>query len=462
MALVSPGGGAGGPELVGLVSGQEFGGCDHAECFLVVGGLAEEGVEEKRALVPPVSVQFGIVGANDDRLDPHDAVEMLDLFFPVEHEVGGVLIGAFTGEGRPVRLLVLGAAGDAMIFKAGEFSSSAGLDVGADVVVIEIEADVPIKVPVFGVSRIALLGAPNLLAGFNVPTERSGACGGKEGGEYAVSGTGFGVKDAVSIDDEPANLGLLEMVFDPGNIGAFGKPDPPGIPTKTVSVIVSGNLNLGADRLGKIHHQGEKAMGGSAGDYLKNTRVLKFSKGADQVATVAITEKMAAVVKPVVIEAGEGLKGGIVPGAVKLLVGELDLFFQPVDVTILKQGIPEHGAQGRGQRHGESEGNAVADETLHHIQEGQIGFGDRLVQPILLEKLGIFGMAHEGKVGVEDGGYVTEGHGLGLCVRRREGGCRGRFRGGGWSRALGRFRSGGEGARSWQRSRSCGGEENHR
>ena len=204
---------------MGVVPCQELGRSDHTECFLVVGGLTKEGIEEEGAFVPPVSVQFGVVWANNDGFNSHDAVEMLDLFFPVEHEVGGVLIGAFTGEGRPVRLLVLGAAGDAMIFKAGEFSSSAGLDVGADVVVIEIEADVPIKVPVFGVSRIALLGAPNLLAGFNVPTERSGACGGKEGGEYAVSGTGFGVKDTVSIDDEPANLGLLEMVFDPGNIG---------------------------------------------------------------------------------------------------------------------------------------------------------------------------------------------------------------------------------------------------
>jgi hypothetical protein len=117
--------------------------------------------------------------------------------------------------------------------------------------------------------------------------------------------------------------------------------------------------------------------------------------------------------KAIVIKPGEGLKGRIVPRAVELFVGEFDLFFQPVNVAILKQGIPEHGAEGRGHRHRESEVNAVADKAFHHIEEGEIGFGDRFVQPIFLEKLGIFGMAYEGKVGVEDRGYVTEGHGMG-------------------------------------------------
>jgi len=111
--------------------------------------------------------------------------------------------------------------------------------------------------------------------------------------------------------------------------------------------------------------------------------------------------------KAIVIKAGERLKGRIVLCAVEFFVGELDLFFQPVNIAILKQGIPEHGAEWRSHRHRESEVHTVPDEPLHHIKEGEISFGDRFVQPILLEELGIFGMAYEGKVGVEDGSYVT-------------------------------------------------------
>ena len=241
---------------MGVVPSEELGRSNHGECFLVVGGLAKEGIEEEGAFVPPVSVQFGVVGANNDGFNSHNAVEMLDLFFPIEHEVGGMLIGTLAGQGRAVRFFVLGPAGDAVIFKACKFSDSVGLDVRADVVVVEIEAAVSIEVPVFGVSRVAFLGAPNLLAGFDVTTEGSGAGGGKEGSEDAVSGTGFGVENAVSIDDEPANLGLLEVVFDSWKICAFWEPDPPRIATKTVSVIISGDLNLGPNRLWKVLHQG--------------------------------------------------------------------------------------------------------------------------------------------------------------------------------------------------------------
>ena len=50
---------------------------------------------------------------------------------------------------------------------------------------------------------------------------------------------------------------------------------------------------------------------------------------------VTITKEIAAVIKPVVIKAGEGLEGGIVLGAVEFLGREFDLFFESVDISIL-------------------------------------------------------------------------------------------------------------------------------
>ena len=62
-------------------------------------------------------------------------------------------------------------------------------------------------------------------------------------------------------------------------------------------------------------------MGGTAGDDFQKSGILKFTKCLDEVALVAIAEKVVAVVKTIVIEAGEGLEGGIVLGSVKLFSG---------------------------------------------------------------------------------------------------------------------------------------------
>ena len=164
MALVAPGGGAGGGDLVGVVPFEEFRGGDHCKGFLVVSGFAEKVIQKHRALVPPVAVQLGVIGADHDRFHAHHPAEMLDLFFAVEHEVAGVLGGAFPGHPWAIGLLVGGLAGDAVVLQPGEFPHAVGLDVGTDVVVFEVEAAIAVKVPVIPVAGIAFLGAPDLLA----------------------------------------------------------------------------------------------------------------------------------------------------------------------------------------------------------------------------------------------------------------------------------------------------------
>ena len=193
-------------------------------------------------------------------------------------------------------------------------------------------------------------------------------------------------------------------------------------------------------------------MGGPAGDDFKDAGVLKFAKGLDEVAMIAIAEEVAAVIESVMVEAGEGLKGGVVLGAVQFLRGEFDLFFETVDVAVLKKWISEHGAEGRGHGHGQTEVDAVTDEALHHIKEGEIGFGNGLVEPVLFKKLGVFGVANEGEVGVKDWGYISEGH------RLKWGGVgsRGKCRGVGWSQVWGRFRCGDGVFPSFQKSQSGG------
>ena len=438
VALVAPRGGAGGGELVGVVAGEKFGRGDHRKGFLVVSGFAKEIIEEDGALVPPVAVQFGVVGAEDDGFGSHHTPKMLDLFFAIEHKVGRVVGGTLSSEVGSVRLFVRRATGDAVVLEASELSHAVGLDVGADVVVIQVEATISIKVAVLSVPGVALLRAPHLFTGFDIASEGGGSSGGEDGGKNPVGGAGFGIEDSVGINNEPANLGLLKMVLDPWVVGAFGQPDATGVATKTVVVVLSGDLDLSANGLRKLSQKGQKTVGGSAGDNFQDSGILEFAEGLNEVALVTVAEEMAAVVKTIVIKAGERLKGGVVSGAVQLLVREFNLFFESVDVAILEKRIAQHGAERWGHRHGEAEVDSVADQALHHIEERKIGFGDGFVEPVLFEELGVLGMSDEGEVGVEDGSYITEGHEF----RWSEVDCREKCRAVGWSRVWGRYRSG--------------------
>ena len=213
VAFIAPGGGAGLTDLVGVVAGEEFGGGDHGKSFLIAGRLSEEVIKKDRSFVPPVTVEFGIVRAEDKGFDAHDAAKVFDLFFAVEHKISGVAGGAFAGEVGAVGFFVGGAAGDSIIFESSELAKAVGLDVGADVVVLEIEAAIAVEIAVLGVAGVTFFGAPDLFTGFDIATESGGACGGEDGGEDAVGGAGFGMEETVGIEDEPADFSLLEIVF---------------------------------------------------------------------------------------------------------------------------------------------------------------------------------------------------------------------------------------------------------
>ena len=128
----------------------------------------------------------------------------------------------------------------------------------------------------------------------------------------------------------------------------------------------------------------------------------------------------------VVIKTGQIMKDGIVFRAMELLAGQFDQFFESVDVAVLEKRIPHHGAERRGQRHGETEGDSIPNQSLHHVQQGQVSFGDGFVEPILLEKFRVFRVPDERKVGVQDRGYISEGHkGGGKPQDRPKGSCNG-------------------------------------
>ena len=60
---------------------------------------------------------------------------------------------------------------------------SSGGQVRLDVIEIQVEADVAVKIAVARVARVAFLAAPDLLGGIEVAAEGGDAVGGEDGGE---------------------------------------------------------------------------------------------------------------------------------------------------------------------------------------------------------------------------------------------------------------------------------------
>jgi hypothetical protein len=140
---------------------QVVGQVGHFVGALVKPALAEQVVEEPGAFVPPVAKQLGIVGRHDDRRALHQAMQMADLLLAVIHKVGGVLRGFFAGPVGVVELFVgepQALAGNFVIFDAHVFALAVGHDVGLDVFVLGIPAQVTVKLAILGGTGVAHLG----------------------------------------------------------------------------------------------------------------------------------------------------------------------------------------------------------------------------------------------------------------------------------------------------------------
>ena len=125
--------------------------------------------------------ELGIKGRDNDRFDLGDVGQVLDLLYPTSNEIARVMVDGSVGPTRHIRLLINSAPGDPVIFDASELSVAVLWQERAQVIQVEVEADVSIEIPISRVSRIAFLGAPDLFAGFSVSPENRWAGLGKAG-----------------------------------------------------------------------------------------------------------------------------------------------------------------------------------------------------------------------------------------------------------------------------------------
>ncbi len=88
--------------------------------------------------------------------------------------------------------------------------------------------------------------------------------------------------------------------------------------------------------------------------------------------------------------------------SLSLAVGEIKQKIDMSHVTLSQKLILEHCAKRRRERHGEPEGDTFVHQSLHHAQQRNVSLGDRLEEPILLEKMLVFRMPNEWQMSVEN------------------------------------------------------------
>jgi hypothetical protein len=108
------------------------------------------------------------------------------------------------------------------------------------------------------------------------------------------------------------------------------------------------------------------------------------------------------LVQKLFVHPNDPVKSGIIPGTQKLLAGQLQLCFQMSDVPFLQKVVGQHAGQGRRDRNGDPEWNTVILQSIEAPQQRQIGFGNRLEEPVLLEKMLILRVTYEREVSMEN------------------------------------------------------------
>ena len=80
------------------------------------------------------------------------------------------------------------------------------------------------------------------------------------------------------------------------------------------------------------------------------------------------------------------------------------------DIAFAQEFVLQHRAQRRRQRHRELKPNVVVHEPLHHLQQRDVSFGDRLEEPVFFEKMLVLRMPNEWQVRVEDKRKMAVAH----------------------------------------------------
>src|SRR6516162_2020356 len=160
MTVLAPCGSSGLNDLLRRMRGQIFTRCCELQISFVC-CVANELFQENWSFEPPVPKQFRIERSDNDRLETHFA-DFANLLMALFQKMNCMLSCRVFGRRSVIKLFLIAASGDSMIFYAREFSGSARDR--SQMFHGQIETDVVIKIPISWIARIAFVRTPNLAA----------------------------------------------------------------------------------------------------------------------------------------------------------------------------------------------------------------------------------------------------------------------------------------------------------
>src|SRR5258708_9345819 len=131
--------------------------------------------------------QLRVIRRKHKRRSIKNRGESLDLRHALLKKMGGMRIGCLNGGIAVINLFAARAAGDAIIFDAGEDAFVGSGQIGLEIIEIQIEGDVAVEIAVARVAGIALVAAPDLFGGIEVAAKGGKAIGGQNGRKDGVT-----------------------------------------------------------------------------------------------------------------------------------------------------------------------------------------------------------------------------------------------------------------------------------
>ena len=371
--------------------------------------FSQKHLDPLRALEPPVPEEFRVVGRDDDRRPPHCRGGRRELARSLGDEVRGMRFDPFGCALGIVDVLLAAGAGHAVVLETGRDPDPGCRQERVEILEREIETQVAVKVAIEGVAGVAFDGAPHLARRLGVAAEGGHACGRDDRCEGGVERSRRRFEEPVRLDQEPANAVACEDLLEARYIAAFRQPEAERVTAEEAPVLVDSDRDLRLDRGGLRAQCGQEPVGRSAGDDLETTRLLVSPEGRDEFAAQGLDEERARARQQVAVEQGDTLHAVVSLVAPQLFFREGATEVEVANTARLQQSVGQHVEERRTDREGEAVGQVIDDQAVENAQQRDVGFGDCLEEPALLEEVIVLRVAHEGQVRVQD---EREGRGV--------------------------------------------------
>src|SRR5579884_224963 len=166
-----------------------------------------------------------------------------------------------------IRQFMIGTSRDLIIFDAEQTTDAGLVQVWLQVLIIEIEPDIAIKIAVIIIAGIAFNRAPNLLGRFAVAGQASDIATGRQNRSIdAEARTRFSEQYRVGVSEKIAKAGVFQQFFQARRVAALRQPDALWPTSEVALELPTANLNLRSLGILVADHQRQKAVRRPAGD----------------------------------------------------------------------------------------------------------------------------------------------------------------------------------------------------